>query len=156
MNFPILSAITFIPIIGALFVFLTRSEKDEKNSGAIYISIFTSIVNFFIILFVWYSIDKTTSDFQFIEEYNWISGFIKFKLGIDGISILFILLTAFIIPICIFSCINSVKTRLKEFLIALLVLETFIIGVFCSLDLVIFYLFFEAGLIPMFLIIGIW
>jgi len=156
MNFPILSAITFIPIIGALFVFLTRSEKDEKNSGAIYISIFTSIVNFFIILFVWYSIDKTTSDFQFVEEYNWISGFIKFKFGIDGISILFILLTAFIIPICIFSCINSVKTRLKEFLIALLVLETFIIGVFCSLDLVIFYLFFEAGLIPMFLIIGIW
>jgi len=156
MNFPILSAITFIPIIGALFVFLTRSEKDEKNSGAIYISIFTSIVNFFIILFVWYSIDKTTPDFQFIEEYNWISGFIKFKFGIDGISILFILLTAFIIPICIFSCINSVKTRLKEFLIALLVLETFIIGVFCSLDLVIFYLFFEAGLIPMFLIIGIW
>ncbi len=156
MNFPILSAITFIPIIGALFIFLTRSEKDEKNSGAIYISIFTSIVNFFITLFVWYSIDKTTSDFQFIEEYNWISGFIKFKFGIDGISILFILLTAFIIPICIFSCINSVKTRIKEFLIALLVLETFIIGVFCSLDLVIFYLFFEAGLIPMFLIIGIW
>ena len=156
MNFPILSAITFIPLIGAIFVFLTRGEKDEKNSGAIYISIFTSIVNFFIILFVWYSIDKTTSDFQFIEEYNWISGFIKFKFGIDGISILFILLTAFIIPICIFSCINSVKTRLKEFLIALLVLETFIIGVFCSLDLVIFYLFFEAGLIPMFLIIGIW
>ena len=156
MNFPILSAITFIPLIGALFIFLTRSERDEKNSGAIYISIFTSIVNFFIILFVWYSIDKTTSDFQFIEEYNWISGFIKFKFGIDGISILFILLTAFIIPICIFSCINSVKTRLKEFLIALLILETFIIGVFCSLDLVIFYLFFEAGLIPMFLIIGIW
>ena len=156
MNFPILSAITFIPLIGAIFVFLTRAEKDEKNSGAIYISIFTSIVNFFIILFVWYSIDKTISDFQFIEEYNWISGFIKFKFGIDGISILFILLTAFIIPICIFSCINSVKTRLKEFLIALLVLETFIIGVFCSLDLVIFYLFFEAGLIPMFLIIGIW
>ena len=130
MNFPILSAITFIPLIGALFVFLTRSVRDEKNSGAIYISIFTSIVNFFIILFVWYSIDKTTSDFQFIEEYNWISGFIKFKFGIDGISILFILLTAFIIPICIFSCINSVKTRLKEFLIALLVLETFIIVFF--------------------------
>ena len=86
MNFPILSAITFIPIIGALFVFLTRTEKDEKNSGAIYISIFTSIVNFFIILFVWHSIDKTTSDFQFIEEYNWISGFIKFKLGIDAVS----------------------------------------------------------------------
>ena len=156
MNFPILSSITFLPLIGAFFVFLTRSDQGEKNNGAIYISIFTSFVNFFITLFLWYSFDNTTSNFQFVEEINWISGFIKFKFGIDGISILFILLTAFITPICIISCINSIKTRLKEFLIALLVLETFMIGVFCSLDLVVFYLFFEAGLIPMFLIIGIW
>jgi len=97
-----------------------------------------------------------TEKFQFVEESNWISGLIKFKLGVDGISILFIVLTAFITPICIISCINSVKSRVKEFLIAILVLETFMIGVFCSLDLVIFYLFFEAGLIPMFLIIGVW
>ena len=156
MNFPILSSITFLPLIGAFFVFLTRNEKGESNSGAVYISIFTSFVNFFITLFLWYSFNNETSDFQFIEEVDWISGFIKFKFGIDGISILFILLTTFITPICIISCINSVKTRLKEFLIALLVLETFMIGVFCSLDLVVFYLFFEAGLIPMFLIIGIW
>ena len=156
MNFPILSSITFLPFIGALFVFLTRSEKGEKNKSAIYISIFTSFVNFFITLFLWFSFDNQTSDFQFVEEINWISGFIKFKFGIDGISIIFILLTAFITPICILSCVNSVKSRLKEFLIALLVLETFMIGVFCSLDLVVFYLFFEAGLIPMFLIIGIW
>jgi len=156
MNFPILSSITFLPLIGAFFIFLTKSEKLEKNNGAIYISIFTSFVNFFITLFLWYSFDNQSSDFQFVEEFSWISGFIKFKFGIDGISILFILLTAFITPICVISCINSVKIRLKEFLIALLVLETFMIGVFCSLDLVIFYLFFEAGLIPMFLIIGIW
>ena len=156
MNFPILSSITFLPFIGAFFVFLTRSEKGEKNKSAIYISIFTSFVNFFITLFLWFSFDNQTSDFQFVEEINWISGFIKFKFGIDGISIIFILLTAFITPICILSCVNSVKSRLKEFLIALLVLETFMIGVFCSLDLVVFYLFFEAGLIPMFLIIGIW
>tara|TARA_Y100001970_G_scaffold284531_1_gene402097 strand:- start:16027 stop:17523 length:1497 start_codon:yes stop_codon:yes gene_type:complete len=156
MNFPILSSITFLPLIGAFFVFLTKNDKDEKNSGAAYISIFTSFVNFFITLFLWYSFDNQTSNFQFVEEINWISGFIKFKFGIDGISILFILLTAFIIPICIISCINSVKTRIKEFLISLLILETFMIGVFCSLDLVVFYLFFEAGLIPMFLIIGIW
>ena len=156
MNFPILSSITFIPLIGALFVGFTQSEKSERNNGAIYISIFTSLVNLIITLFLWYSFDKETPDFQFVEEINWISGFIKFKLGIDGISILFIILTALITPICIFSCINSIKSRLKEFLIALLVLETFMIGVFCSLDLVIFYLFFEAGLIPMFLIIGIW
>jgi NADH-quinone oxidoreductase subunit M len=106
--------------------------------------------------FLWYTFDQSNADFQFIEEKNWINGFIKFKLGIDGISILFIVLTAFIIPICIVSCVNSVNERVKEFLIAILVLETFIMGVFCSLDLVIFYLFFEAGLIPMFLIIGVW
>ena len=156
MNFPILSSITFLPLIGAFFVFLTKSEKGEKNNGAIYTSIFTSFVNFFICIFLWFSFDTETSDFQFIEEFNWISGFIKFKFGIDGISILFIVLTTFITPICIISCINSVKDRVKEFLIAILILETFMIGVFCSLDLVIFYLFFEAGLIPMFLIIGVW
>ena len=156
MNFPILSSITFIPLIGALFIFLTKEEKNEQNKGAIYVSLFTSFVNFFLTLFLWYSFDKTTSDFQFIEEQSWISGFIKFKFGIDGISILFILLTTLVTPIAIISCINSIKQRLKEFLIAILVLQTFMIGVFCSLDLVIFYVFFEAGLIPMFLIIGIW
>ena len=156
MNFPILSSITFLPLIGAFFVFLTRSESNQINRGAIYVSLFTSFVNFFLALFLWYSFDNTVANFQFVEEVSWISGFIKFKFGIDGISILFILLTAFITPICVISCINSVKTRLKEFLIAILVLETFMIGVFCSLDLVIFYIFFEAGLIPMFLIIGIW
>ena len=156
MNFPILSSITFLPLIGAFFILLTKEEKNETNKGAIYVSIFTTFVNFFLSLFLWYSFDKSTSDFQFLEEFFWISGFIKFKFGIDGISILFILLTAFITPIAVISCINSVKVRLKEFLIAILILETFMIGVFCSLDLVIFYLFFEAGLIPMFLIIGIW
>ena len=156
MNFPILSSITFLPLIGAIFIFFTSNDKEEKNSSSIYISIFTSFANFFLSLFLWYSFDNQFSGFQFVEEFAWISGFITFKFGIDGISILFILLTTFIIPICIISCINSVKNRLKEFLIALLILETFMIGVFCSLDLVIFYLFFEAGLIPMFLIIGIW
>ena len=156
MNFPILSSITFLPLIGAFFVFLTRGETNQVNRGAIYVSLFTTFANFFLVLFLWYSFDNSSSNFQFVEETVWISGFIKYKFGIDGISILFILLTAFIIPICVISCINSVKNRLKEFLIAILILETFMIGVFCSLDLVIFYLFFEAGLIPMFLIIGIW
>ena len=155
MDFPILSSIIFLPLLGAAFIFLFRYQKDT-NISAIYVSIFTSIANFLLTIFLWFSFDSEYTGFQFIEEKNWISGLIKFKLGIDGISILFILLTAFIIPICIFSCINSVKERIKEFLIAILVLETFMIGVFCSLDLVIFYLFFEAGLIPMFLIIGIW
>ena len=155
MNFPILSSITLLPTLGALFILFSKSEKNE-NKNAINLSLFTSIVNLSLAIFLWYSFDKDFDGFQFVEEQNWISGFIKFKFGIDGISILFIVLTAFIIPICIISCVNSIKTRLKEFLIAILILETFMIGVFCSLDLVVFYIFFEAGLIPMFLIIGIW
>ena len=154
MNFPILSTIIFLPLLGSLFIFLFNDPKN--NSSAIYVSLFTSVSNFLLSLFLWYSYDNTTADFQFIEEIIWISGLIKYKLGIDGISVLFIVLTTFIIPICIISCLNSVKFRVREFLIAILVLETFMIGVFCSLDLVVFYLFFEAGLIPMFLIIGVW
>ena len=155
MNFPILSSITLLPTLGALFILFSKSKKNE-NRNAINLSLFTSLVNLFLAIFLWYSFDRNFVGFQFVEEQNWISGFIKFKFGIDGISILFIVLTAFITPICIISCINSIKTRLKEFLIAILILETFMIGVFCSLDLVVFYIFFEAGLIPMFLIIGIW
>ena len=154
MNFPILSTIIFLPLLGSLFIFL--STQKNENRSAIYISLFTSLANLFLTFFLWYSFDKNFVGFQFIEEKNWISGLIKFKLGIDGISILFIVLTAFITPICIISCIISAKKRLSEFLIAILILETFMIGVFCSVDLIIFYLFFEAGLIPMFLIIGIW
>ena len=155
MNFPILSSITLLPFLGAIFIFIFNNKKTE-NKNIIYVSLFTTVVNLFLAVFLWYAFDESSPDFQFVEEKEWISGYIKFKFGIDGISILFIVLTAFITPICIISCINSVKTRLKEFLIAILILESFMIGVFCSLDLVIFYLFFEAGLIPMFLIIGIW
>ncbi len=154
MNFPILSTLIFLPLLSSIFIILSKEKKN--NLGPIYISLFSSIATFILSLFLWYSLDFSSSDFQFVEEKSWINDFIKFKLGIDGISILFIVLTTFITPICVISCINSVKERIKEFLIAILVLETFMIGVFCSLDLVIFYLFFEAGLIPMFLIIGVW
>ncbi len=154
MNFPILSTLIFLPLISSIFIFFSKSK--ENNKSVVYVSLFTSVATFVLSLFIWYSLDQTSSDFQFVEEKSWINDFIKFKLGVDGISILFIVLTAFITPICIISCVNSVKVRVKEFLIAILILETFMIGVFCSLDLVIFYLFFEAGLIPMFLIIGIW
>jgi len=156
MNFPILSAIIFIPLIGAIFVFLTRGSLKNTEKNSKYVAIFSTLVNFFLSIFLWYSFDTTTSNFQFIEEREWINGFINFQLGVDGISILFILLTTFIAPICVFSGISSIKFKIKEFLIAILLLETLMLGVFCSLDLVIFYLFFEGGLIPMFLIIGIW
>jgi len=156
MNFPILSAIIFIPLIGAIFILLTQGNQKNVEKNSKYVAIFSSLTNFLLSLLLWYFFDNTTSDFQFVEEKKWINGFIKFQLGIDGISILFILLTTFIAPICIFSGIHSIKFKIKEFLIAILVMETLMLGVFCSLDLVIFYLFFEGGLIPMFLIIGIW
>ena len=156
MNFPIISAIVFIPLVGALFIFIIRGSEKIVETNSKYVAIFTSIANLFLTLFLWFSFDSSSSDFQFVEKRDWIGGFISFQLGVDGISILFLLLTTFITPICIFSGINSLKFKIKEFLIAILVMETLILGVFSSLDLVIFYLFFEAGLIPMFLIIGIW
>ena len=116
----------------------------------------TKQANFFLSIYLWYVFDKNSVDFQFVENRVWLSGFVNYKVGIDGISILFIVLTTFITPICIISVNATIKKRLKDFLIAILLMETFMIGVFCSLDLVVFYLFFEAGLIPMFLIIGIW
>ncbi|MBO6493291.1 MAG: NADH-quinone oxidoreductase subunit M [Pelagibacteraceae bacterium] len=156
MNFPILSAVTFLPLIGSIFILLIKDSSDKSINNAKYVAIFTSFVNFLLSIFLWFSFDTSTADFQFIENKQWVRGYFNFKFGVDGISILFILLTTFITPLCILSVINSVKERIKEFLIALLVMETLMIGVFCSLDLVIFYLFFEGGLIPMFLIIGIW
>ena len=156
MNFPILSAIIFMPLTGAFFILITQGNLKNVEKNSKYVAIFTSLINFFLSLYLWYSFDSSISDFQFIEEKNWIDGVINFQLGIDGISILFIILTTFITPICVFSSINSIKFKIKEFLIAILVMETLMLGVFCSLDLVVFYLFFEGGLIPMFLIIGIW
>ena len=128
MNFPILSTLIFLPLVSSFFIFLSRGKPN--NYGSIYISLFSSIATFFLSLFLWYSLDINSSEFQFVEEKSWINNFIKFKLGVDGISILFIVLTTFITPICIISCVNSVKIRVKEFLIAILVLETFMIGVF--------------------------
>ena len=155
MNFPILSSLILLPIVGALFLFFTK-DKDGNNFTAKYVALFTTIVNFLISIYLWLLFDPTTSAFQFVEERIWIKDFINYKVGVDGISILFILLTTFITPLCIVSVNNTVKNRLRDFLIAILIMESFMIGVFCALDLIVFYLFFEAGLIPMFLIIGIW
>jgi NADH-quinone oxidoreductase subunit M len=154
MNFPILSSLILLPVIGALFLLFF---KDKENSNTIkYVALFTSFVNFFISIYLWFLFDPSISGFQFIEEKEWLKGFINYKLGIDGISILFVVLTTLITQLCIISVNSTIKIRLCEFLIAILIMESLMIGVFCSLDLVIFYLFFEAGLIPMFLIIGIW
>jgi NADH-quinone oxidoreductase subunit M len=155
MDFPILSSLILLPAIGSIFLLFSKSD-DKQTDTIKYVALFTSLVNFLISIYLWISFDSSISNFQFVEERNWLAGFVNYKVGIDGISILFIVLTTFITPLCIISVNNSVKIRLRDFLIAILIMESFMIGVFCALDLVIFYLFFEAGLIPMFLIIGIW
>ena len=156
MNFPILSIIIFLPLVGVLFILLNSGDEIKVKKTSFRVSLLTSLLVFIMSLFLWLQFDNTTKDFQFIENKKWIVDFINYRVGIDGISILFVVLTAFITPICIVATYNSVTNRTKDFFIALLVMETMMLGVFCSLDLFIFYLFFEAGLIPMFLIVGIW
>ena len=156
MNFPILSSLILLPLVGSLFLLFIKDNASKNYQNTKYVALFVSFANFLISIYLWYLFDNSTSEFQFIENKQWLKGFVNYKVGIDGISILFILLTTLITPLCIISINNSINFRVKEFLIAILVMESLMIGVFCSLDLIIFYLFFEGGLIPMFLIIGIW
>ena len=155
MNFPIISALILFPTIGSIFLFFSKDNSENKLTTK-YVALFTSVVNFLLSMYLWFLFDSTISDFQFVEDRRWLVGFVNYKVGIDGISILFVVLTTFITPLCILSVNNTIKSRLRDFLIAILIMESFMIGVFCALDLFVFYLFFEAGLIPMFLIIGIW
>lgn len=156
MNLPILTIIIFLPLIGVLFILLTKGDEKKVNQICFNVSLLTSFLVFILSLLLWNNFDSNSAEFQFIEEQPWIGNVIEYKVGVDGISILFVVLTSFVTPICIIATSNSVKFRQKDFFIALLLMETMMLGVFCSLDIFIFYLFFEAGLIPMFLIIGIW
>ncbi|MCZ8080892.1 MAG: NADH-quinone oxidoreductase subunit M [Rhodobacteraceae bacterium] len=151
----LLSIITFIPAVaaGILALFL-RGDDPAAQRNAKWLALLATTATFLVSLFVLFGFDPQDTGFQFVEEYDWILG-LKYKMGVDGISVLFVMLTTFLMPLTIASC-WDVQTRVKEYMIAFLMLETLMLGVFCALDLVLFYLFFEAGLIPMFLIIGIW
>ena len=154
-GWPILSTVTFLPLVGALLIFALRGDDDSTARNARYIALWTTLITFAISLLLWRDFDPTTAKFQFVEERSWL-GPINFHMGVDGISMPFVILTTLLMPITVLSTYGAIKTRVREFMIAFLVLETLMLGVFCSLDLVMFYLFFEGGLIPMFLIIGIW
>lgn len=155
MENQLLSIITFLPLVAAIILALfMRGDDAAARQGAKWLALFTTTATFVISLFILFRFDPSNTGFQFVEERTWILG-LSYKMGVDGISILFVMLTTFLMPITIWSC-WGVETRVKEYMIAFLVLETLMLGVFCALDLVLFYLFFEAGLIPMFLIIGIW
>ncbi len=154
-SWPILSTVTFLPLLGALLIALLRASDEAADRNARYIALWTTLLTFGISLLLWRDFDPTTAQFQFVEQRAWL-GAISFHMGLDGISLPFVILTTFLMPLCIVASWDSITTRVKEYMIAFLVLETLMLGVFTSLDLVLFYLFFEGGLIPMFLIIGIW
>jgi NADH-quinone oxidoreductase subunit M len=156
MTWPILSVVTFLPSVGALLVALIRGEDAAARRNIYWIALWTTLVTFVVSLGIWIWFDSSDPGFQFVEEAPWLGGAINYKMGVDGISMLFVILTTFLMPICIVASKLSVQKNFKAYMIAFLVLETLMIGVFCALDLVLFYVFFEGGLIPMFLIIGIW
>ena len=155
MGWPVLSVVTFLPLAGVLFILLMRGDDETALRNMRWGALWTTIVTFVLSLLIWVNFDSGTSDFQFVEKHAWLGGAATFQMGVDGISMPFVILTTFLMPICILAS-WFVTKRVKEYMIAFLVLETLMIGVFCALDLVLFYVFFEAGLIPMFLIIGVW
>ena len=155
-GWPILSAIIFLPMLGALFILAIRGEDEIAVRNARYVALWTTVITFLLSLVIWIEFDPTTHLFQFEEKREWLGNSINYRLGVDGISMLFVILTTFLMPLCVLASWSAVQSRVKAYMIAFLVLETLMVGVFCALDLVVFYLFFEGGLIPMFLIIGVW
>jgi|TARA_B110000967_G_C18894855_1_gene569826 NADH-quinone oxidoreductase subunit M len=155
---PLLSLLTFLPLIGAgMILFLARGSEVDIARNSRWGAIWTSGVTFVVSIPLWFKFDQTSAKFQFVEKLEWMPQFgISYHMGVDGISLLFVMLTTLLTPICILASWDSIKDRVKEFMISFLILETFMIGMFCALDLFVFYIFFEAVLIPMFIIIGIW
>ena len=157
-NIGVLSVVTFTPLLGALAILLViRGTEEEVARNARWAALWVSLFTFFESLYIWVNFDPATPDFQFVEHVPWIPEYnIAYHMGVDGISMFFVLLSTFLTPLCILSAWDAIKFRVREYMIAFLVLESFMVGMFCALDFVVFYVFFEAVLIPMFLIIGVW
>ncbi len=152
----VLSALLILPVVGAILIALLRGDSKETLRNARYVALWTTLITFLVSLYAWALFDPAKPGFQLVEQSDWFSNVILYKLGVDGISMPFVLLTTFLMPICILASWTSIQTRVKAYMIAFLELETLMIGVFEALDLLLFYVFFEGGLIPMFLIIGVW
>ena len=155
-GWPILSLVTFLPLAGVVLILFVRDESASGLRNIRAIALWTTIITFVVSLFVWIGFDNADPGFQMVEQVDWLGNGISYHMGVDGISMLFVILTTFLMPFSILASWDSIDKRVKEYMIAFLVLETLMIGVFCALDIVLFYVFFEAGLIPMFLIIGVW
>ena len=156
-DWPLLSLITFLPLVGAAFIFLIQGHDEIVNRNARNVALWTTFITWILSLFVWVNFDPAIATFQMVERGTWFPSLnIGYHMGIDGISMPFVLLSTFLMPLCILASWKSITTNVKAYMIAFLILETMLIGMFCALDMVVFYVFFEGVLLPMFLIIGIW
>ncbi len=155
-GFGILSGLTFLPLVGAALILLVNEGNEGGKTTIRWIALWTTLAVFALSLYAWANFHSGTAAFQFVEQKSWFGAGLSYKMGVDGISFPFVVLTAFLMPFCIAASWESIQNRVKEYMVAFLVLETLMIGVFCALDVVLFYLFFEGGLIPMFIIIGVW
>src|SRR5579862_3532619 len=156
-SWPLLSLVTFLPLVGVAAILILRGEAEDVARNARWIALWTSLIDLVLALVIWAEFDPSSAEFQFVEQVAWLPQFnIAYQMGIDGISLFFVVLSAFLTPICVVASWTSIHMRVKEYMIAFLALETLMIGMFCALDFVLFYMFFEGVLIPMFLIIGVW
>src|SRR3954462_10030787 len=155
-SWPILSVVTFLPVLGALVIYINRGDDEAARRNSRWIALWTTLVTFALSLILVWRFDAGNADFQFVEKAPWLANAITYHMGVDGISLPFVILTTALMPFCILASWKSVTLRVREYMMAFLILETLMVGTFCALDLVLFYLFFEGGLIPMFLIIGVW
>jgi NADH-quinone oxidoreductase subunit M len=156
VSWPVIFVILVLPLVGALFIMLVRGDGAAESRNARWVALYTTLITFAVSLVLVWRFDPTSPEFQFIEKHDWLGGAISYHMGVDGISLPFVILTTALMPLCIIASWSAIERRVREYMIAFLVLETTMIGTFCALDLVLFYLFFEGGLIPMFLIIGVW
>ena len=156
VSWPVIFVILVLPLVGALFIMLVRGDGAAESRNARWVALYTTLITFAVSLVLVWRFDSTSPEFQFIEKHDWLGGAISYHMGVDGISLPFVILTTALMPLCIIASWSAIQHRVREYMIAFLVLETTMIGTFCALDLVLFYLFFEGGLIPMFLIIGVW
>lgn len=155
-DWPILSTVTFLPLIGVVLILLIKDDGEAAKRNIRNVALFTTLFVFILSLIVWAGFDSSNPGFQMEEKINWLGSGISYHMGVDGISVLFVVLSGFLMPFCILASWETVKDRLKAYMIAFLLLEVAVIGVFCALDAVLFYVFFEGSLIPMFIIIGVW
>jgi NADH-quinone oxidoreductase subunit M len=156
-GFPLLSLITFLPLTGALIIAFVRGEERVVASNARWTALWTSLITFGLSLILWFRFDRSSPELQFVERLEWLPGYgVAYAMGVDGLSVLFVLLCTALTPLCVLASWESVEHRVREYMAAFLVLETAMVGFFCATDLLLFFLFFEMVLIPMFLIIGVW